>query len=514
MTDKTLLSVVSALSDGRLSHAQVSHHVQSLASVQGSATPTSVPTGSLQLLARESSQPTQFVRQFTSCSGQHIPQLSGMVEILSQVCQDDDIKNNLNSSNAATKADTVTASPDYKNLRERLLKEVVSSTNAQLVVSKPKVKRIFDNRPNLTANFLFPSAENGLDKNINKSCMKGVPPSSQESSLLQELLYTLLGNTGDHIVPDNSESGLSFTLDKDIDQSLQSLIQRLLPLASYYSAVVSWCEETTSEDGLVNQALVAGINLLLADYTMLICQLEQNLANGELTLHQLHHQLQSSKHCMEILHQLVSEIRSHSARGGTTLSILHSRLVHCGSDPKSEKIVQFLTELAARPFFETLSKWLYRGVIVDPGRDFFVEDHEVVEKNCLPVEYNDDYWEKRYCLKIDKIPSFLSRYADTILRTGKYLNVIQQCDKTAKWPEITKLGYLHNAEHYQPVFLAAHQFASKTLLQLLLNDRDLIGHLKSVKKYFLMEQGDFINQFLDLCEPELSQAVDCVEPAR
>ena len=29
-----------------------------------------------------------------------------------------------------------------------------------------------------------------------------------------------------------------------------------------------------------------------------------------------------------------------------------------------------------------------------------------------------------------------------------------------------------------------------------------------------MEQGDFINQFLDLCEPELSQSVDDVEPAR
>ena len=43
---------------------------------------------------------------------------------------------------------------------------------------------------------------------------------------------------------------------------------------------------------------------------------------------------------------------------------------------------------------------------------------------------------------------------------------------------------------------------------------DLIGHLKSVKKYFLMEQGDFNNQFRDLCEPKLSQSVDDVEPAR
>ena len=63
---------------------------------------------------------------------------------------------------------------------------------------------------------------------------------------------------------------------------------------------------------------------------------------------------------------------------------------------------------------------LFRGVIVDPGHDFFVEDHEVVDRTALPTEYNDDYWEKRYCLRVDRIPTFLHAYADTILRTGQW----------------------------------------------------------------------------------------------
>ena len=62
----------------------------------------------------------------------------------------------------------------------------------------------------------------------------------------------------------------------------------------------------------------------------------------------------------------------------------------------------------------------FRGVIVDPGHDFFVEDHEVVDRTALPTEYNDDYWEKRYCLRVDRIPTFLHAYADTILRTGQW----------------------------------------------------------------------------------------------
>jgi len=511
-----MLSLVSTLAPASMSQAQVSHHAGLLSSVQGSAPPITVPTSTMQGLARLSSSPTQFVRQYSTCSSQQVKQLPGMMQLLGEIVKNDDIKTALNDAlvEVPRNAPSKFTSPDLKTLRERLLKEVVSSNTGHMVSERQKPKTLFDTRPSLTANFLLPVPGVETMTRDSVSCLQGVPTISQETILLQELLYCLVGNGGQHIIPARSNTGITFTLDKDMDLSLQALIMRLLPLASNYSKVVSWCEQTDRSDGLVNQALAAALELLLHDYRLLVCQLEQSLARDKLTIHQLHHQLQSSKHCMEILSQLVEDIHTRQATGGTTLSILHMKLVHCGSDPKSEKIVKFLTELAAKPFFETLSKWLYRGVIIDPGRDFFVEDHEVVDRTSLPTEYNDDYWEKRYCLRMDKVPAFLSRYADTILRTGKYLNVIQQCDKTARWPDIIPLQYLNNPEHYQPVFTKAHQFASTTLLQLLLNDRDLIGHLKSVKKYFLMEQGDFINQFLDLCEGELSQPVDCVEPAR
>ena len=36
-----------------------------------------------------------------------------------------------------------------------------------------------------------------------------------------------------------------------------------------------------------------------------------------------------------------------------------------------------------------------------------------------------------------------------ILRTGKYLNVIQQCEKNVNWPSIQTIQYLPNPEQYQ-----------------------------------------------------------------
>lgn len=64
------------------------------------------------------------------------------------------------------------------------------------------------------------------------------------------------------------------------------------------------------------------------------------------------------------------------------------------------------------------------------------------------------------------------------------------------------------------VITDAYAFASKSLMELIMDDYDLMGHLLSVKRYFLLQQGDFIVQFLDACEHELSKGVDEVMPIR
>jgi len=514
MSEGEILAVVSRLSNGKLPQQELDKHVKRLAAQAGAAPPTEVGTSTLQTLARKASHPTQFVKKYSSASDQKIRQLPGMVHLLEQITGDDTVvaalkdtgggrENNMNVANSFS-------SPDLKTLREKLLKQVVISNAAQANQKQSKKKTALEERPYLTNNFV--NSSHISVKELGP--LKNVPVSSQESILVADLLYCLVGTGGQYIVANKSDQGLAFNIDQSIDKSLQSLVRRILPVCLDYSKVVEFTEDSESGVGRVNQAFISALQLLLHDYRILVCQMESSLREDQLTLHQLWFQLQSSLHSLELLASVVDSISNRQATGGATLSILHEKLVHCGGNPKSEKILQFLVELAAKPFFSTLTTWLHRGIIIDPAKDFFVEDHEVLDRSSLPLEYNDDYWEKRYCLRIDKIPVFLQRYADTILRTGKYLNVIQQCDKTAKWSQVTPVSYLPNPEHYDPIINAAYASASATLLSLLVQDRDLVGHLQSVKNYFLMEQGDFVVQFLDLCEKELSQPVDQVEPAR
>lgn len=51
-------------------------------------------------------------------------------------------------------------------------------------------------------------------------------------------------------------------------------------------------------------------------------------------------------------------------------------------------------------------------------------------------------------------------------------------------------------------------------MNLVLKEQDLLGRLKSVKHYFLLDQGDFIVTFLTLCEKELNKNVNDVPQTR
>lgn len=76
------------------------------------------------------------------------------------------------------------------------------------------------------------------------------------------------------------------------------------------------------------------------------------------------------------------------------------------------------------------------------------------------------------------------------------------------------IKYKIEEREYVETIEKAYMFSSKTLLDLLLIEHDLMGRLRSVKHYFLLDKGDFILQFLNLCEKELSKNVDQVLLAR
>ncbi|CAB4059092.1 TUBGCP2 [Lepeophtheirus salmonis] len=412
-----------------------------------------------------SSSPSEFLNRFNELTrGSSTSENVVLLQIL---------RNLRHFSSSPTASFKSSTKSDLKVLKERLEQQFNASHLHKSDLGSEKCQKFFSGRPHLTHDFVPSNTSDSLSF----GSLSSIPIESQDNAIVKDLLCCLVGIPGIHIVPKfHPRNGRVefFSINESCDTTLRELVNRITPLCLHYSTVVRFAEnKSTANSGRVNQALSGAINSFLKDYYIFIAQLESQV---DLTLNKLWFHLQST---MQTLSTLAEVFVIHNGRGDAL-----------------KNIGEFLVERASKPFFETLN-------------------NEVIERLMLPLEYSDDYWEKRYSLNVNYAPNFLHQHIDKILRTGKYLNVIQQCDRTTQWPEkIKTIEYRSSPEYYITPLESAYAFASKTLLDLLVKDRDLIGHLRSVKHYFLLDQGDFIVQFMDLCEDELLQNVNQVEPAR
>ncbi|XP_014224531.1 gamma-tubulin complex component 2-like isoform X1 [Trichogramma pretiosum] len=492
-------------------------HVEKLQK-EGSATNVvtlnSVATQScVRQLAKNSPNAELFIKKYEELKSKKVDMLGPFMQLLEFISVDRELKSYLNKTSSlapVTTSSTTITNEDlpkiFKNVikaaheGEKKLNKQLCPVNTERDISHMK-HTWSSERPRLSWNFQTESPALQLQK--------VVPSISQESVLLWDTLQCLKGIDGSYIVsetPSHPYGPVTFKISPDVGVSFKQLTEQILPLASHYSMTVRFVEEKMlPDDGQVNHALRGALSSLLRDYLLFVVQLEIEHLRGKLNLQKLWFYIQPTLTTMSILNQITSTIFKANAKGGKVLSLLHEQINNMSGEAKCKELCLFLIKAASVPYMQTLEKWVYKGVIYDPYQEFFVEDNELIQKEELPMDYSADYWEKRYSMRPERIPVFLSEHDQTILRTGKYFNVIRQCGKTVQWGKQEPLVYQHRDQKFISAIDRAYSEAARTLLEVLIQENDLMGRLRSVKNYFLLAQGDFVVQFMNLCEPELSK---------
>ncbi|KAM9425276.1 gamma-tubulin complex component 2 [Pholidichthys leucotaenia] len=498
-------------------------------------------------LAEFSKTPEDFLRKYEELKSKNVRNLDPLVYLLSKLCEDKEMLQYLqqnakerSESSANTSSTTITSyslpqtstkmsMQELDELRKKL-GNVTASSNVPLPAEVTrKMLRDKHNKKNPTQpNPVFPNWVYDrpalVGDFITSPTPQGDPPVSvgtlplaaQEQTLVEDLLFVLIGVDGRDITaqPVLGRQNRSFIVDPTLDMSVKELVNRILPVASYYSTITRFIEEKSSfEYGQVNHALTAAMRTLMKEYLILITQLEHLQRQSLLSLQKLWFYIQPTMRTMEILASIASSVDKGECMGGATLSLLHDRTFNYTGDSQAQELCLYLTKAASVPYFEILEKWVYRGIIKDPYSEFMVEEHEL-QKEKIQEDYNDKYWDQRYTIVQHRIPSFLQKMAVKILNTGKYLNVVRECGRDVTCPDAKEVLYTLKERVYVEQIEKACNYASKVLLDFLMEEKELVSRLRSIKHYFLMDKGDFFVHFMDLTEEELKKPVDDIVPPR
>ncbi|GFR65977.1 gamma-tubulin complex component [Elysia marginata] len=495
-------------------------------------------------IAATTETPIEFFAKYDDLKGKNVRDIDPLVHLLSKLGKEEEVKYVL-SQNAEKQAEkeglqlyshnrsfisqlpstgTKMTEEELSQVQDLLkqakvvdkshdfLKKVLREKPLNRNVNLPQIPDDFLQNPHLTLDFSSAGNEN-LDEDI--LALGTSPLSSQEHLIMEDLLVLMRGVEGKYIRPlplSERYATREFMIDQSLDVSTQTLVQRILPLCANYSTVVRFIEEKSLfEYGLVNHALSAAMQTLIKDYMVLVAQLEQQLKLGQLTLQKMWFYLQSTMKLLDILASVANSINRGKCIGGAVLSLLHEKTASMIGDSKSSQLLLFLTQSACAPYMELVGKWIYRGIIVDPYAEFMVEENEAFNKEKLQEEYNDAY---PFIIFRERIPVFLEQVADKILNTGKYLNVVRQCGRDVRCPFAEELVYTIKERRYYDQIERAYSYASQLLLTLLIEEKELIARLKSIKHYFLLDKGDFIVQFMDMTEMEMKQHIDDIDPSR
>ena len=181
-------------------------------------------------------------------------------------------------------------------------------------------------------------------------------------------------------------------------------------------------------------------------------------------------------------------------------------MIHAFSSSHGDPFVGAFAERmlihVTRPFYDMLRQWIYDGELSDPYHEFFVTEQDARD----PGEKDHDsrrapatsVWEDKYKLDESMVPTIITaEFARKVFLIGKSLNFIRYGCGDSAWveaycKEASKELHYGDTATLENSIDKAYKATMARLTHLMDSKFHLFEHLRALKKYLLLGQGDFI----------------------
>jgi gamma-tubulin complex component 3 len=347
---------------------------------------------------------------------------------------------------------------------------------------------------------------------------KALVPS--ETALLRDLPFNLQGLSSAHFI---FTSATSVKLPADVPIPVLSLLNALAEPCLLYRGLSDFIQ--SSGGGLVGQSLRAAIGTELRSYLSLVATLEgeirraltaiekqdekRGIREAGVTLKRCVIWTRDATMGLRLMSLVVEE--SKQQRGGQLISLIHGFSSSRG-DPFVGTFAERLLAYVTRPFYDMLRRWIYDGELIDPYHEFFVTEPDPSSKPDIdPRRVATSVWDHKYQLDNAMVPSIISaEFAKKIFLIGKSLNFIRHNCGDSDWvieysKSASKELHYGDTAGLEASIDEAYKSTMSRLIHLMSEKYNLFIHLKAIKRYLLLSQGDFIALLMESLAPNLDR---------
>ncbi|KAI9592455.1 Spc98 family-domain-containing protein [Syncephalis fuscata] len=332
-----------------------------------------------------------------------------------------------------------------------------------------------------------------------------------EMVILRDVLYAFQGIDGTYIKYNLNLQTYTINNNVNVGRSVRRLVHQ----------ITDWFVEVKSNDtnyGLVGQSFCSAIQRQLSDYFRFLAILDAHILKdstdgdtngltGTLTLRNIIIWTQDFVRKLRLMNVMVDCCSDQ--KGGALVSQIHAYSNH--GDPFIRQFVDETLEEVSKPFYEMLQRWIYEGELEDPHNEFFVACDEVTGE-----DGEVDIWRDKYTIRSAMIPGFISAsLAHKIYSVGKSLNFIRYSCNDSEWvtqrhQNTQAILRYSDLEGLEASIDTVYRTTSRRLLDTLYTRYRVIDHMKAIKRFLLLGQGEFVQFLMDALGPSLSKPASMV----
>ncbi|OOF99811.1 hypothetical protein ASPCADRAFT_161035 [Aspergillus carbonarius ITEM 5010] len=331
------------------------------------------------------------------------------------------------------------------------------------------------------------------------------PTGPLEDGLLRDLPFNLQGLSSSNL---QFSSSSTLKLPPTLPVPMVSLLNSLAEPCLLYRGLSSFVE--SSEGGLLSQSLRAALSNELRSYLGLVATLEgeirralaapadpndpRSASKSGVTLKRCVVWTRDATMALRLMSLIVEE--AQNKKGGQLISLIHGFSTSHG-DPFVCALAEKLLNHVTRPFYDMLRLWIYDGELSDPYKEFFVVEPEF-RPSTDPRRIATSVWEDKYKLDDEMVPSIITQdFAKKVFLIGKSLNFIRYGCGDSGWVEAYSKEASKELRYGDTATLEssideAYKTTMARLIYLMDEKFRLFDHLRALKKYLLLGQGDFI----------------------